>query len=154
MSFLLSIILMISTTTPNSDSCSYILIGEIFPGYRVIIMNLDEDEIVVEVGGTSLKMGGEILLLKKELSDDKELIAISGNGKSYIKKRKDRIYFIYDGKLGNREYKLKQVKYSKDIERIRLGIFSSHFYKMGEKSSKELKIEFEKFKQNPFSFFY
>ena len=112
----------------NSDDKIYE--GKLFPGYRIYVETIENESILVEIGGTTTKMGGDYQILCNRNIKINNIITVasSSDKKNYIFKKDNLLYFSYDGIKGKRCFKLNQVTYSNEIERIRKGIFSSFYY--------------------------
>ena len=132
----------------KSSQIENVLVGEKFLGHRVIITDITQDEIIAEVGGTSLKMRSEIISLRRIVSSSENIVAISDNNQSYIIKRHNKLHFIYNGFLGKREFKLMSVPYTEEINTIRYRIFVNHFFKMENNRTEKLKLEFNIYCKN------
>lgn len=107
---------------------NYIYEGKIFPGYRCYISNIESNKIIVEVGGTTTKMGGEYIILSLcKVINDKGVIAYSDDKKCLLYKCNSGYSFEYNGRKGTHKFNLKRKEKSLDIEKIRVVIFRTVF---------------------------
>jgi hypothetical protein len=126
--------------------------GKKILGYRVYMTQISNEKILMEVGGTSLKMGGRYIVLNKERIDDNTLKYSSPNSDSYVIKKRNKCYkFYYKPNSIDRKFKLKKVTYSDEIDTIRFNIFRAYDHsKNGNWRDVELLQEqFSKFKNSP-----
>lgn len=130
--------------------------GKVFPGFVVYISNIDDAVIVGEIGGTSIKMGGDYIILfrKIEKIDNINTLASSQNKKCYLYKDSSCYYFQYEGIKGKRKFKLKNVKKSSKIKKIRYGIFQMYYYNKynGDYNLKEPNQDFKNFLNSPYEY--
>jgi hypothetical protein len=139
--------------TGDIQTPEYVYVGKKFPGFRVYIFNLDQEVILAEIGGTSMKMGGGYTRLNQNniKGMDGDIIAASEDQQAYLQKKGNNWYF--KDKNG-RCFKLKKQKYDQETDRIRFGIFRMYFYeKYGGNSEVKLpRADFEKFKKQPLEY--
>ena len=117
---------------------------------RVYVQNIIEDKVLVEIGGTTLKAGGDYIELNKITDNDGVVKYVSNTNQSYLIQRK-RFYKFYHYQNNRfRTYKLKKEKYSEKIDNIRFSIFRGYDYFIHSewRDSNYLHNEFEKFKKH------
>ena len=132
-----------------------ILEGKKFLGYRVYMTQISSEKILIEVGGTSLKMGGRYIVLNKERIDDNTLKYSSPNSDSYVIKKKNRSHKLYYNPYNiDKKFKLKKVIYSDKIDAIRFNIFRAyHHNKNGNwQDIKIIRQQFLEFKNSPINY--
>lgn len=119
--------------------------------YKFYFEASSDEEILLEMGGTSMKVGGEHILLKRQINSDREIVYVSDSNNVVIKKNgNDKFSLQYFGKFGDKEISMKIVNYTNDIDRIRQNAF-----RMVNKEFKRIDnfdsflLVFNKFKEDP-----
>ena len=142
---------LIQNTTDNT-----IYEGRKGIGQRVYISNIDSSIMIVEYGGTSMKIGGNYFVIYKQDIKKKNIhiIAMSNDEKTFLYKKNNCLYLSIGKNDDRKEFKLYKKTYDEEINRIRFNIFKMFFYDKygGNYNSKENLEDFEQFKQNPNTF--
>ncbi|WP_412984229.1 hypothetical protein [Pontimicrobium sp. IMCC45349] len=123
--------------------------------YRAYFTQASNDVVFVELGGTSIKIGGEYLVFKRsEVSNNVTTFTCSTN-KSYLKytKGKYSLYYFKDDKL-HLKFKFKKVESPESKDDYRFNIFRMFNYNQEKewKDIKELKKDFKEFKNAPYRY--
>jgi len=103
----------------------------------------NKDDIICEVGGTSLKMGSDIIHLKsidgiKYVDDKTKTEVLMKNRKLEVK---------YFGKLGSLKFCLNEKNYTNKLKLFRQRVFQNYFFNVNTESS-VIKKEFLKYNLN------
>ncbi len=110
----------------------------------------NSDSQFIEIGGTSMKMGGEhIALIKNNNSIDGVFYENQDKGIS-LRKKNEIFVLKYKNRFGDKKIILNEVIYNNIIDRIRQNSFRMvHKKYMRINDFNQFLIEFNKFKNNP-----
>lgn len=138
----------------GEEARSEIYEGKNFPVSRVFISDIDNTNIIAEVGATTDKMGADYIILHKVESSSNNILATNNDKSCALIKKNKKLYFQYKGRLGNKTFRLKKRPYTSSINQNRLNIFRSYFLGFKKISNERNKINdsFEKFKESPYNF--
>jgi hypothetical protein len=124
-----------------TNSCfTQIYEGTSFPNYKLYITDINEPNIIVEIGGSNLKMSDDYVILKKDVSKKSdiksiEIIANSYDSDTYLFKRSNNLYLKYNESGVNRTYKIRKVDYTDEIDKIRFNIFEINTIRNSKESN-------------------
>lgn len=135
----------------QNTATNSVLEGKSGIGYRVYINSISTEKIIAEFGGTSMKLGGNYILLTKVKENSKGILAESSDKKSYVFKKNKNLFFRHVTQSDETfTFKLSNKGYDEKMDRNRFNIFRMYFrdkYRENSTSQEEQK-DFDKFKLN------
>ncbi len=112
------------------------------------------DNLLIEIGGSSMKYGGEHVLLNKTINEKNEVSFVNKTKSVTLNKDKNASYIlIYESRFGQKKIVFKQAIYNDNLDKIRQNAFRMVYKKYRRINSfEEFLTEFNKFKSNPVNY--
>jgi hypothetical protein len=112
------------------------------------------DNVLIEIGGSSMKYGGEHVLLNKTVNEKNEVSFVNKTKNVILNKDKKASYvLIYESRFGQKKIVFKLATYNDNLDKMRQNTFRMVYKKYKRINVfEEFLKEFNKFKSNPVNY--
>lgn len=121
--------------------------------HKIYFEDPKSDTVLIEIGGTSLKMGGKHIVLRK-IEQDGEKVAFESNDKDALLIKRDdaRYVFTCRSMFNDKEIRLQKVPYDDNIDTFRKNAFRWEYDYIRLENHEEFEKTYNQFLSNPVGF--
>nr|WP_322626305.1 hypothetical protein [uncultured Flavobacterium sp.] len=121
--------------------------------HKIYFEHTKGNTVLVEIGGTSLKMGGKHIVLYK-IEQDGEKVTFESNDKDALLIKMDDAGYVFTCRsmFNDKEIKLRKVRYDDDIDRFRKNAFRWKYDYIRVENYEEFEKTYNQFLSNPVGF--